>query len=152
MADSLLVGSINAESADAVFAAVGKTIGSEVRRVPDGETGDRLGWIFSLEPRFAEHEALERSDETWGSDLVAHAFPLHRPRPGMAAESIEFDNLGYADDALASWERLERAVQEGLLPADIRFQVSLPSAYVAVSAYITPEFCIALAPSYERAL
>jgi len=42
----LLVGSIPLKSAAEVFAAVGKTLGGLVPRIPDGETGERINWIM----------------------------------------------------------------------------------------------------------
>ena len=41
----LLLGSVPLGSAAEVFETVGGTLGSLAPRIPDGETGDRLGWI-----------------------------------------------------------------------------------------------------------
>jgi len=152
MAKTLLVGSLNLESANEVFELVGETLADQVRRVPDGETGDRLGWIFSLHPRIAANESLERSEEQWGGDLISHVFPQYRPRDGVAPDDVEFGNLGYADDALAAWPAFVAAVESGTLHADVRFQVALPTAYMALMAYIDIEYRAALTPAYERAL
>jgi hypothetical protein len=46
-------------SADDVCAAIGRTFGTAVRRIPDGETGDRLGWLDSQEPFLARNPWLE---------------------------------------------------------------------------------------------
>lgn len=150
-ARSLLVGSLNLESADAVFAAVGATLGSDVQAVPDGETGDRLGWIFSLAPRFAAVEALEVTPQGWG-EQIGHHFDQYRPRAGVTAEDVVFGNLGYAEDALASYERFDDAVRRGVLPAGVRFQVALPTAFMALMAYVDIEHREALTPAYERGL
>jgi hypothetical protein len=40
-----LCGSVLLESADVVFRVVGEELGGVVRRIPDGETGERAGWI-----------------------------------------------------------------------------------------------------------
>ncbi len=152
MAASLLVGSMNLESADAVFAAVGDILREDVTRVPDGETGDRLNWIAALEPQIAETPGLERTSGTWGEAETRHAFALFRPVSGVAASDIEFGNLGYADDAVASYAQFAAAVQRGVLPEHIRFQVSLPTAFMALMAYIDLDARDALTPAYERAL
>ena len=117
MARSLLVGSVNLESADAVFEAVGRILGDDVSRVPDGETAERLGWIMSLEPRIAAVEALERSARTWGEAEIDYPFPQFRPRAGTVADKVRFANLGYAEDAVASYERFASAVERGAVPA-----------------------------------
>ncbi len=41
----LLVGSVSLASAAEVFEAAGTALGDLARRIPDGETGIRLGWI-----------------------------------------------------------------------------------------------------------
>ena len=152
MARSLLVGSVNLESADAVFDAVGRILGDDVSRVPDGETAERLGWIMSLEPRIAAVEALERSARTWGEAEIDHPFPQFRPRAGTVADKVRFANLGYAEDAVASYERFASAVERGAVPRGVRFQVSVPTAFMAVMAYIDLPFRDALLPAYEQAL
>ncbi len=152
MARSLLVGSLNLESADAVFEAVGEILAGDVTRVPDGETGDRLGWIAALEPRIAATEGLERTPQTWGETETRHSFSLFGPAPDVRADDITFANLGYADEAIASYARFAAAVEGGILADDMRFQVSLPTAYMALMAYIELEHRDALTPAYERAL
>ncbi len=152
MARSLLVGSLNLESADAVFEAVGEILAGDVTRVPDGETGDRLGWIAALEPKIAATDGLERTPQTWGETETRHSFSLFGPAPGVRADDITFANLGYADDAIASYARFAAAVERGILADDMRFQVSLPTAYMALMAYIELEHRDALTPAYERAL
>ena len=146
MARSLLVGSLNLESADAVFEAVGATLGDEVRRVPDGETGDRLGLDLLARPRIAATETLARTEPA-GASTSTTIFPQYGPREGVAPEDVVFADLGYADDALASYERFDdvgRSVR--MLPQDVRFQVALPTAYMALMSYIDLEHRDALAP------
>jgi len=153
MADSLLVGSINLDSAEEVFAAVGEHLKDEVSRVPDGETGDRLGWIFSLAPRIKAVPDLESANKTYGDGhAVDMRFEVFRMKEGVKADEVEFGNLGYADDALASYEFFKSAVDNGTLKRGTRFLVSLPTAYMALLAYIDVEERDALYPAYRRAL
>jgi hypothetical protein len=72
VARSLLVGSLNLESADAVF----EILAGDVTRGPDGESGNRLGWIAALEPRIAATEGLARAPQTWGETETRHGFSL----------------------------------------------------------------------------
>ena len=46
-----------------VFSTVSRALGPYLKRIPDGETGERLDWITWLEPVFARHPAFEPSDE-----------------------------------------------------------------------------------------
>jgi hypothetical protein len=43
---ALLVGSIPLSSAEEVFRLTSEVLGDRLERVPDGETGGRLGWIY----------------------------------------------------------------------------------------------------------
>ena len=54
-----LVGSVPLSDAETVFRTVAGTIGDNVQSIPDGETGDRIGWIKHLEKKLADHPALE---------------------------------------------------------------------------------------------
>jgi hypothetical protein len=57
-----LVGSVPLRNAREVFATVSGVLGSRLKRIPDGETGERSDWITWLEPAFSENPALEKSD------------------------------------------------------------------------------------------
>lgn len=66
-----LVGSVPLESSEAVFRAAGSILGNRLRRVPDGETGERHYWIHLPVPRdrtddayFAPRQKLELHPET----------------------------------------------------------------------------------------
>lgn len=61
-----LVGSVPLATAEHVFRAVATALGQHVRRVPDGETGERTAWAASLERRCSP--AMRRSrDAAWAS-------------------------------------------------------------------------------------
>ena len=75
-----------------------------------------------------------------------------RPAPGVRAEDITFANLGYADERDRLICALRRRSGPRHLADDMRFQVSLPTAYMALMAYIELEHRDALTPAYKRAL
>ena len=56
-----LVGSVPLNDARAVFETVSAALGPRIKRIPDGETGERSDWITWLEPAFADNPALEKS-------------------------------------------------------------------------------------------
>jgi hypothetical protein len=58
-----LVGSVPMANAQAVFETVSAALGHRIKRLPDGETGERADWITWLEPIFASNPAFERSGE-----------------------------------------------------------------------------------------
>ena len=53
------VGSIALPNAATVFETIGRAFGSAVRRIPDGETGNRLGWMEWQTPLLAANPLLE---------------------------------------------------------------------------------------------
>ena len=61
--DVYLVGSVPMADAAQVFEAVSAALGRRIKRIPDGETGERGDWITWLEPVFAQSPALEKSGD-----------------------------------------------------------------------------------------
>ena len=57
-----LVGSIPLNSAEEVFCTVCNKIGDNVKRLPDGETGQRTNWIFFQRQMLANHPAMEHDE------------------------------------------------------------------------------------------
>jgi hypothetical protein len=54
-----LCGSMPLNDARDVFSTVAETLGSSVKRIPDGETGDRLVWIRWQDHVFRGHTQLD---------------------------------------------------------------------------------------------
>jgi hypothetical protein len=54
-----LNGSVNLEDAETVMREVSARIPHGLRRLPDGETGDRGNWIFFQFLKFQQMDALE---------------------------------------------------------------------------------------------
>src|SRR6201986_2634798 len=88
-----LVGSVPLPDAREVFTAVSRELGPHLKRIPDGETGERLDWITWLEPVFAKHPAFEPSDEMFQLHGGVQGRRRYGLKPGVAVESVKFDNL-----------------------------------------------------------
>jgi hypothetical protein len=58
-----LVGSIPFRTSAEVFERVGSILGPRLYSIPDGETGERLGWMGWLEPIFAAHPQFESTGQ-----------------------------------------------------------------------------------------
>ena len=129
-----LCGSVPLPTADDVFRVVGEELGGHLRRIPDGETSDRFMWIGWYAQIF------------WQIDGLVERHPFYEeysPRviglaDGRLPEDIRYPSLGYVDAALASYETFKRYEQEGKLPADVRFQVSMGTPIATVSAAVAP--------------
>ena len=146
-----LVGSVPLADEDEVFSKVGRTLGRYLRRMPDGETGDRQQWVqFQLVQLGGRDEFEVIQPEIPG---MADLPPTLKLRAGIAAEDVNFGSLGYTDVARQSFARFRAAQEAGDVPAEVRFQVSLPTplANATASLQTNDEFPV-LNERYERAM
>lgn len=145
-----LVGSVPLGDADEVFQTVGRALGRHLRRIPDGETGDRQQWVqFQLIQLSGRDEFEVIHPDIPGAEGV----PSLKLRPGVDAAQVEFGDLGYAAAASRSFDAFRAAQAAGDVPQDVRFQVSLPTPLANATAWLQfnaefPE----LNARYERAM
>src|SRR5262249_48570285 len=91
-----LVGSVPMANAREVFAKVSAALGTRIKRLPDGETGERSDWISWLEPVFSDHPAFQKS----GEFFRVHATGTGRgtlcaQTRNRTARRVHFNNLFY---------------------------------------------------------
>ena len=141
-----LVGSVPLGSAEEVFRSVAGAIGDRLRRLPDGETGARSDWIVWQYPLFSSRPQFEMGPP---GESSYRALPQLRLRSGVDTSGLEFDELGYASAAIASYDTFARLKREGAIPAGCRFLVSLPTPLAPVSAFVALEDQAELEPVYE---
>jgi hypothetical protein len=126
------VGSIPLPDAETVFRTLSSAVGSHLRTLPDGETGIRKTWIRFLQDVLAENPAIELAKDvppfkfTQWDGKVVREIPRLRIKPGMTPDARHF-KTGYADMAIESWGKFERLQKAGPIPANVKFQVSLPT-------------------------
>lgn len=156
-----LVGSVPLASAEDVFSIVSALLGPHVRRIPDGETGDRTGWIGFQVPMLAAHPALEPEASARDEELLERAGrgegedyrqPTFRLRAGVDPRAVTFDRLGYAAAALASYADFARLKAGGVIAAGTRFQVCLPTPLAPLTVFLAPGDLGALLPAYRQAM
>ena len=145
----LLVGSIPLTDADAVLNAVADSIGHRLASVPDGETGVRSNWIGWQKAAFAAQDALEQG-EAKERDYQLH--PPFRVKAGKSAADIAFGELGFAREAIKSYEAFAARRAAGRFPADARFQVCLPTPFAPVFSFTSYEAQGDIYPLYEQAM
>lgn len=150
--DVYLVGSVPMASSEEVFAQVSAALGPRLKRIPDGETGERLDWITWLEPVFEASPAMEKSDEAF--QLHASATPRRRYRlkSGKTIADFKIDNLFYADIARKSYAAFKRLRDAGRIPAGTRFQVDLAPAHSVIWLFVAEDLQAAIDPIYNEAL
>ena len=135
-----------------MFETVSAALGQRLKRIPDGETGERSDWITWLEPVFANCPALEKSGEVFRLHPTATPRIRYRLKPGKSAAQVTFDNLFYADIAARSYQDFAELKRAGKIPAHCRFQVDLVPAHSVLWLYLQDELHAALDPVYNEAL
>jgi hypothetical protein len=143
-----LVGSLPLDSAEDVFRAVAAPLGDRLRRIPDGETGERFlfaGWQVKT---FQRHPDFERAP---GRRVMEVVTP-HRLRKGVNAASVSFDDLGFAGAAIDSYNVFARLRSDGVIPHGVRFQVSLPTPVNCLAQVVDKRDIANVEPAYEAAL
>ncbi|NDK90004.1 hypothetical protein GYA93_10480 [Gordonia desulfuricans] len=132
-----LTGSINVPDVDAAFDLVGTHLQPGVRRIPDGEPGDRANWVLTQADHFLANPTLDVVD---GRAQV---------RPGTPAALRPVD---YHTTAADSYRSFLRARDAGRLAAESRFLVSIPTPFNAVNSFVTFDSQVEVAAAYEDAL
>jgi hypothetical protein len=151
------VGSIALPEAATVFETIGRTFGSAVRRIPDGETGNRLGWMEWQTPILAANPLLEavHSDGDWRNPTAPDRWKQRtwfRLRPGQGARALRLGDLGYARNAVASYQAFAKLKAKGVIAAGVRFMVAIPSPFNLINFHFAPDQRAAVEPAYETAL
>jgi hypothetical protein len=146
------VGSIPLPDAEAVFRTLAEAAGPYLLRLPDGETGIRKTWIRFLQTVLAENPAIEVAKDvppfkfTQWDGKVLREIPRLRIKPGAKPDANTF-KTGYAEMAIASWSLFERLQKAGVIPAKVKFQVSLPTPIAPTYNNMVPSDRPALLPA-----
>ncbi len=147
-------GSVNLPDAETVMREISSRIPNGVRRMTDGETGDRNYWISFQIRKFEQMPEFETVSvgKAYETAPDAPLMPQLRLTEGASAEMINWPNLGYADEYTKSFATFERMRNEGTIPADVRFQLQYPTPLASIAGTIAPDDTPRVAPSYEEAL
>jgi hypothetical protein len=143
---------VNLPDAESVLRTVSAHLGPQLRRLPDGEVGERFYWVQFQTKRLDEVPGLSRIP---GEPRLLRGLFDGRPfrlDEGVSADDLVFPELGYASAALDSYAVFRRLRDEGAIAPGTRFQVSLPTPAGVVGPFIVPEDRAAVEPAYERAL
>lgn len=144
-------GSVNLADAETVMRQIAARVPSGVRRVPDGETGDRAARIFFQLGRFLESPALVPVHDGGRPGDYAQ-IPKVRLADGVTPGTLRWPDLGYASAYAQSYETFSQLSVAGVIPAGLRFQVQYPTPLAPVMSWIDSEQQETLMDSYELAL
>jgi hypothetical protein len=150
-----LVGSIPLPDTETVFRTLSAAVGRHLVRIPDGETGIRKTWIKFLQDVLAENPAIEVARDVapfrfvqWDGKLIRE-IPRLRLKPGATPDPASF-RTGYADMAIQSWGVFDRLQRDGVVPAGVKFQVSLPTPIAPTYNNMVPADRPALLPALTQ--
>jgi hypothetical protein len=145
-------GSVNLADAESVMQEIASRVPSGLRRVPDGETGDRGNWIFFQMQKFLASPSLVPAGPLEAAEGDYEQVPQVRLADGVDPAQMAWPDLGYAGAYLGSYATFAALRGQGTIPGGVRFQVEYPTPLAAISAYIVPEQQQALLGSYEQAM
>lgn len=151
------VGSIPLDGSEDVFRRLSGEVGEFLRRIPDGETGQRAKWIRFQQTMLEEHPAIEidptepplpvkQSDGT-----VLREIRRVRLKPDIDEKQVAFDT-GYDQAALGSYDTFRRLRGDGTIPQGVRFQFALPTPMATGLMYVSPNGRERYLRCYERSL
>jgi methionine synthase II (cobalamin-independent) len=143
------VGSIALDSVEEVFRTLGSTLGTRLRRVPDGEPGGRRLWISWQYPLLRAQPFLKADPNA--PDQITGFLPLSLADDVKPSE-VRFGELGYAREARASYQDFLEAKRRGELPRRTRFQVSLPTPFAVVYPFCSVKDEAVIESAYESAM
>jgi hypothetical protein len=147
-------GSVNLPDAETVMREISTRIPVGVRRMTDGETGERGYWILFQVQKFQQMPEFESVSvgQAYETSPDAPQMAQLRLARGASADTIDWPNLGYADEYAKSFEIFDRLQQAGTIPAGVRFQMQYPTPIASIAGTLVPEDLSAVVASYEKAL
>jgi hypothetical protein len=145
-------GSVNLPDTETVMREITARVPAGLRRIPDGETGERGGWIFFQASRFMGVPWLVSAKQVDVVEGDYSEMPQLRLADGADLATVTWPSPGYADLYTQSYATFAALRDEGIVPAGVRFQAEYPTPFASVSAYIVPEQQQTLLPAYERAM
>ncbi len=148
-----LVGGLKAPDAESAMRTTAGILGRHIRALTDGETGDRSQWIWWQLGKLTAVDGIEMAGSHGNADADNEDYAEF---PALAVDtsvrSLPARSLGYADDAEKSYVVFKRLRDDGVVPADVKFQVSIPTPYATVVAWVRQEDQERFLPIYADAI
>ncbi len=152
-----LIGSIPLASSEQVFRTLSAELGPFLKRMPDGETGERSRWVYFQGQMLRAHPDMEIDPTVppfpfvqWDGKVVREIQQV-RFKPSVDASTVAFDT-GYDRAAIASYETFKSLRATGAVARHTRFQVSLPTPHSSGYLYVSGPARQTYFAVYERSL
>lgn len=141
-----LVGSVSLPDAASVFRVACTSLPHRLRRIPDGETGERNYFVW--------HQRKIFPDGMIRNHLTGQAPRSDIPEPEIQSTLAQLSlplHTEYDDAAIASYATFRAMRDQGIVPQGVRFQVSLPTP-INVLVQLEGPYAAPVEPLYEQAL
>jgi hypothetical protein len=147
-------GSVNLPDTETVMRELSSRIPAGIRRMTDGETGERGYWVvFQVQKLHAMPEFETVSTGVFAeTEAEAPSVPRLRLAAGVSPESIRWPDLGYAAAYSTSFDVFKGLQAEGTIPAGVRFQMQYPTPLAPIAPTFVPQDVQAVAAAYEAVL
>jgi hypothetical protein len=143
-------GSVNLPDAETVMREICARIPAGVTRIPDGETGERGGWILFQLAKFIESGSFREVPAPPDETDQYRDLPTLELADGVSPAQVRWPDPGYSQAYLDSYTTFRELAAEGVIGDRVRFQVEFPTP-MACLIWMTREFD-ALRASYEKVL
>jgi hypothetical protein len=143
-----VVGSVPLRTSEEVFRTLATELGDRLRRIPDGETGERAlfaGWQAAT---FARHPDFQPAP----SRRLMEVVKPYQVRTGADRSGIRFTELGFAAAAVESYGVFRRLRSEGVIRPGLRFLVSLPTPVNCLAMVLVKDDVREIEPAFEEAM
>jgi hypothetical protein len=135
----LLVGSLPAGSTEEALRAGGELFGDLVFALPDGETGPRALWAAYEYYRLVEPNPQVKVVDP-GRVPPRHVDEIATVEVRDGVDEVHFETWPRIGDAITSYAIFCALRDDGVIPPDVRFQVSLPFRTSAVGGALKGGF------------
>lgn len=134
-----------------VFRKCSSAIPGRLRRIPDGETGDRI-YFVQFQRRWFQAAPEMIPEFKMNAELVMRDFTPEQVKEGIEKILASPRKTGYDDAAIASYQDFKRLRDEGVLPKETKFQVSIPTHINAIMGFAMRDFQADIEPIYKESL
>lgn len=146
------MGGLDASDAETAMRTACRILGRHLHAVTDGETGERNQWIGWQLGKLTAVDGIEMA----GTKHQPGDNPEYEGMPSLAIDpavtALPDGSLGYADAVQQSYPLYRRLREAGEIPDGVKFQVSVPTPYASVAAWVRDEDQERFFPVYARAM
>ena len=117
-----MVGGMPLADVEDVFRSLAEHLGPVLKRMPDGE---RMGWLAKVFQSHAQNHSLREDGVAHLNGQKPMAVPTFCLCDGESADDLELGPYGYVESAKRSYQAFKRLKESGVIPKDMRFQMTL---------------------------